>query len=351
MKRRISTEAFTRARMRAAGFIVLGLLVGFGAGYAFESWNANGVLNSIRNSFTPVTLGDSTYALVHPLLSYRTPEATVLGQYQSLENSMQSDIDSAKSTGNVSQVSVYFRDLDQGRWVGINETQTYYPASLLKVPVMIAYYKEAEDDPSILDEPVVYQNVAMPDPFDATSTLAVGQTYTVEQLIESMITDSDNGATFTLLDRINPEVLSSVYDALGITNPGDDSDTYQISARTYGLFFRVLYNATYLDPEYSEKALDLLSKATFTDGLVAGVPSDTLVAHKFGEHVLATGTTATGVELSDCGIVYYPAHPYLLCVMTSAKDVPTATSVIASVSKTAYDAIVATYPATTTPAK
>lgn len=350
MKRPLSARSFLQTHLQSVAFVVLGLLVGFGAGYWFESANASAFALSVRNSFTPIQ-STSSYALVHPLLAYRTPEATVLGEYQSLKDAVQGNIHAAQRSGNVVKVSVYFRDLDQGRWIGINQNDTYYPASLLKVPVLIAYYKQAEENPSILDEAVVYHTVASPDPFNATSTLAVGKSYTVQQLIEQMIVNSDNGATFTLLNRINPEVLSSVYDVLSITNPGDDSSAYQISARTYGLFFRVLYNATYLTPEYSEKALDLLSKAAFTDGLVNGVPGGTSVAHKFGEHVLSKNGAATGVELHDCGVVYYPSHPYLLCVMTSAKDVSSATAIIETISKTVYASVAATYPATTTTTK
>jgi len=46
--------------------------------------------------------------------------------------------------------SVYFRDLNNGMWFGINEGVFYRPASMLKVPVMIAYFKLAESTPAIL---------------------------------------------------------------------------------------------------------------------------------------------------------------------------------------------------------
>lgn len=185
------------------------------------------------------------------------------------------------------------------------------------------------------------------DPFTSPSALVAAKSYSIESLIASMITDSDNGATFTLLDHINTDFLNAVYTALGVQNPGDDSANYKISARTYGLFFRVLYNATYLSPTNSERALKLLSQATFADGLVAGVPKGTTIAHKYGNHVLSTNGTVTGVELSDCGIVYYPAHPYLLCVMTSSYNEPDASAIIANVSRASYAAVQQRYSSTT----
>jgi hypothetical protein len=114
--------------------------------------------------------------------------------------------------------------------------------------------------------------------------------------------------------------------------------------------FAFFNNVTYLSSEYSERALKLLSETTYLNGLVAGVPKGVTVAHKFGEHVFSAKGVATGVELSDCGIVYYPAHPYLLCVMTSVKDEVTAATIIANISKVTYSAVDMKY-ATTTPSK
>lgn len=109
----------------------------------------------------------------------------------------------------------------------------------------------------------------------------------------------------------------------------------------------MLYNATYLSSEFSERALKLLSQATFAGGLVAGVPQGTIIAHKYGEHVLSQNGSATGVELSDCGIIYYPAHPYLLCVMTSSYNVSTASKIIANISRASYAAVQQKYATTT----
>ncbi len=329
--------------LKGIALLALGLCIGIAAGYAEGKAGIRNVadsIDSIKKSLVPIEEKGTLYTFVHPLLAYRIPEATVLGDYVSLKSSLQTITDSATNKGNATRVSVYFRDLDAGRWVGINQDATYYPASLLKVPTMIAYYKETEEDSALFSQNIAYDPSVMPnEPFMAPSALVASHEYSIENLIKYMVTDSDNGATFTLLNNINPDFLNAVYTALGIQNPGDNSANYQISARTYGLFFRVLYNATYLSPGYSERALKLLSQASFSDGLVAGVPKETTVAHKYGNHILSQNGAVAGVELSDCGIVYYPAHPYLLCVMTSSNNVPTASKVIADISRASYSAV------------
>jgi beta-lactamase class A len=325
-------------------------LIGLGLGYYIFQNNLTTLSNAVKSTLVPIQEQGTAYKFVHPLLAYRTPEATVLGDYISLKAALQSTVDAASADG-TSRAAVYFRDLDAALWVGINQTDTYYPASLLKVPTMMAFYQESEDNPGTFDQTIIYDPSVLPSiPFDTPSVLTPGQPYTVQNLMRHMIIDSDNGATFTLLAHINPEFLHQVYVALGIQDPGDNSANYTISARTYALFFRILYNASYLTGADSERALKLLSEATFTKGLVAGVPAGTVVAHKFGEHVLSSGNTATGVELSDCGIVYYPKHPYLLCVMTSAVDEAVAEATIATISSQTYAAVSARY-ATSTPSK
>ncbi len=338
--------------MRLVAFGVAVALLAGGFGYWLGYQVEQGTVASIYAQFSPIRLADNSDPLIAPLLAYHAPEATLFGQYTALNTALQSAVTAATQSGSASRVSIYFRDLGTNAWLGINQNDTYYPASLLKVPVMIAYYKEAEADPDLLEHTLVYQNIPLPDPFDATSTLSVGQSYTIGELIDHMIINSDNGATFALLNEIDPTVLSQVYTDLGVADPGDNSGTYQISTRTYALFFRILYNATYLSPAYSEKALELLSHATFKDGLVAGVPTGTAIAHKFGEHVVSEdGTTVAGVELSDCGITYYPDHPYLLCVMTSAQDLPSATGIIKNISALTYAAIGQQYPESTKSSK
>ena len=87
----------------------------------------------------------------------------------------------------------------------------------------------------------------------------------------------------------------------------------------------------------SEKALELLSKSTFKEGLVSGTLDGVAVAHKFGERTnqLQDGTDLNK-ELHDCGIIYYPGDPYLLCVMTRGSDFPKLQSAISTVSHLAY---------------
>ncbi len=318
----------------------IGVFVGLMSGYSIASVRAHAQLASVLAAIHPLRITDPKLTLTHPLILYETPEATTLDEYQGLKSRIEQRISARTADGSVSNVSVYYRSLETGKWIGINQKAYFYPASLLKVPVMIAYFKEAEAKPALFEKSIVYRPISSGNAFEAQSELIAGSRYTVKELLERMIIDSDNGATYTLLDQIDQTTLDEVYTDLGINHPDEDTSTYQISTKTYALFFRILYNATYLSPAHSQEALALLARAKYADGLVAGVPASATVAHKFGEHVVSIDQkTSEGVELSDCGIIYHPQQPYLLCVMTQAQKLEDAADMIKTISKETYDTI------------
>jgi beta-lactamase class A len=213
-------------------------------------------------------------------------------------------------------VSVYFRELNDGLSFTIGRTEQFYPASLLKVPEMMSVLKEADADPKILKKKIAYDrpDLKSAQNTDVAEPLVFGRSYTIEEMLKRMIEYSDNVSSLLLEEAVNPRDLRKIYDDLGIPDPYylNDQSGYMMSTELYSSFFRILFNASYLSKENSEKALEYLSKTDYKKGLVAGVPPGITVAHKFGLRKI------NGIkQLHDCGIVYYPGHPYLLCVMTS----------------------------------
>ena len=247
---------------------------------------------------------------------------------------------SAKGSGGISQASVYYRDLDNGPWLGIDEHEKFAPASLLKLPLLMGILKRAEEEPSVLEWRVTFTaglGVLPEQRFNPATTLTPGVAYPAAQLLEAMIRDSDNHAALALLKAFGGQGIAGLYEDLGISLPEEGvADGLQI--KDYAALFRVLYNASYLDRAKSEKVLGWLVGSSFRDGLVAGVPSSVPVAHKYGERTDA----ASGLsQLHDCGIVYHPGNPYLLCVMTRGREFAPLADTIRRVSALVYEDITA----------
>jgi beta-lactamase class A len=230
--------------------------------------------------------------------------------------------------------------MNNGPWFGIQENELFSPASLVKVPLMITYLKKAEQDPSILDQEIL--NTTIYDPktqnIQPEVVLNKDQKYTIRQLIEQMIIYSDD-VSYNLLNQQIPSAdIIKIYNELGVdvskalTDPNGDI----ISVKDYASFFRILFNASYLNQEMSNYGLTILNKIKFKDGLIAGIPNNISVAHKFGERqYLDTGLK----QLHDCGIVYLPGKPYLLCVMTRGNDFNTLKNTIKNISQLVFQEI------------
>jgi beta-lactamase class A len=314
----------------------------------FGSFGLGWLLNKAMTVITPpIPLRIGGYQFISPLISCNFNSTKIFSQNKPMLNALQSVVSSDQTAGDVTNASVYFADLTSGQWASVNPSDQYYPASLGKVPIMMAYYAMAENTSSILDEEASFP-LGVPDlntqqeitPGDA---ITLGQNYSVEQLIEYMIKYSDNDAAAVLTNLTDPTDLESVYSDLDIplSTEVTASTSDIMTPQQYSILFKTLYNATYLSRDYSEKALQLMTQTTFTQGLVAGVPSSTVVSHKYG---LASYTTSDGVpyqwELHDCGIVYAPGHPYLLCVMTKGTtSIAAQEKTIADISAAAYEEV------------
>ncbi len=242
--------------------------------------------------------------------------------------------------GKATRVSVWTRDLISRQWAAYEEFETYAPASLFKVPLMIAYFKFAQISPNILNEKLIYEISAegnSTEHFRAKGRLETGKEYSVIQLIEEMITNSDNNSAEMLVNHIDPNFFNSVLLELGIRIPKNMELYDFVTVKTYGNVYRVLYNASYLNREYSEKALTLLGKSSFK-GMADPLPSHVKVAHKFGEREIGNMSDAVVTkELHDCGIVYKNGGAYSLCIFTEGRDFEQLLAIIKEVSKTVYE--------------
>ncbi|MFZ1627155.1 MAG: serine hydrolase [Candidatus Moraniibacteriota bacterium] len=278
------------------------------------------------------------YSYINPLLECEVAEGTLDARKENFRDVLEIRVNQLKKEKNLLEVAVYYRDLNNGPTFGVDEQGEFFPASLLKVPVMMAYYHLAEQDPSVLGVKIAY---GQPRDFGITPTimpresLVPGESYTVDDLIRRMIIFSDNQALALLSERLPLTVLQDLFAMLGVGSDVLINADSKLTVKEYAGFFRILFNSSYLSRESSEKALALLSSTDYNDALPAGIPKGVVVSHKFGE----AGTANVERQLHDCGIVYFPDHPYLACVMTRGQNVDELKETIADVSRFVYEKI------------
>ncbi len=256
------------------------------------------------------------------------------------EGDLQKYIDQAKSEGKVKDVAVFVKLLDTGKSYGVNENEVFIPSSMFKVPIMMGILKEAESNPDILTRRLpfsaaqakVYEDIEQY-PI-VTRPMYAGQSYTVFDLINRMIQESDNNALQVLNDNI-PNKFNEVMKGIGLIPRSDlkVGGVQHISPKVFSRVFEELYSPKYLIKKSANVAIEILKETSFVTGLQAGVAEGIEVAHKFGVSDLSD--TAIEIGVNDCGIVF-SKKPYSICVMTTGNSVPNQEEVIKNISAIVY---------------
>lgn len=266
-------------------------------------------------------LNVDSYSFINPLIGYtdngRGP--LLADDISLLKEKINSITNQQRDAGIINHGSVYYRDLNNGPWFLAGDIDANYkPASLFKVPLMIAYFKVAETDPSILEKIVTYDrefdNPVIQNVDSSNKEIELGKSYSILELIENMIIYSDNLAAYLLIEHIDDQVVLDVFRDLGVPSPADITYNEKTGPRIYASFSRTLYNATYINREYSEKALEILSRTSFKHGMRSVLHEDVKASIKFGIGVTDNGEK----QLHECGIIYWQKErPILLCIMTT----------------------------------
>ena len=325
----------TRDNLQRTLTYVTAAILLFAAGWQAHRWYSGrtGTQASRR-----VTLPG--FRFTSPLLDVELPEGVAVdNEPLPFKHKIASLVERLIAQGTAREITVYYRDMHDGPWFGINEDKTFNPASMMKVPVMIAWLKRAEKDPAVLKRTFIFdgrEDLSALQETRPRRTITPGKRYTVDELLYFMMSYSDNNATSLLYGNLAADELNAVLDSMDVENRIED-DVNALTIHGYSGFFRILYNASFLNRDMSERALELLSHEDFPQGIIAGVPAGTMVASKFGEY--SPRTRGEEKQLHEFGIIYHPRHPYILGIMTRGSDFAKLREVLAAISREVYRAV------------
>lgn len=332
-----SKNVFNIALLRLLIPAILIFIAAFYFGYAYRGEKFADYLNQ----FKPLRKGSTEFSLINPLVGVDSPNAFEVGLFLNTKNRLENLIKESKTEG-LTTAGIYYRDLNSSAWFGLNEYEEFVPASLLKMSYALAAYKEGEEDTSFLGRGFTYtwdiaEETKRRNNAETDTELVVGQSYTARDLIQIMIIKSDNGARDMLQSVIGEKYLDEVFTYLGIHVP-EAVNNFEMSTADYALFFRMLYSSTFINEVHSEELLSILTKTNFPYGITQYLPSKIATAHKWGVYNFPRSADGTEFqELHDCGIVYHPEKPYLVCVMTKGVNQEILSKFIAEVSRIIYE--------------
>lgn len=227
------------------------------------------------------------------------------------------------------KIGLYFEYLPTGTSININGNDEHKFASLLKIPLVMAYYLQTTAEHTPFDQTFTITQDELDSRYGDLYQKGAGTKITTKELIDQTLIYSDDTATNVLADNIKTQYMQAVFDGLDITINRDNKNTQIVSPKTYSSIYKALYLSSVLPKEDSESILETLQKTQAKESLQIGIPTFIPVANKIG--------VLEGELYWDCGIVYVPKRPYNVCIISTYSDMHTSQVKIGEVSKTIYD--------------
>jgi len=219
---------------------------------------------------------------------------------------------------------IFVQDLGTGESYGINQDEVFTAASLIKLPVLLTLFKEAEAGNIDLKTKYVLKNSDKVGGAGSMQYKPAGTVYTYRQMAELMGKQSDNTAFNVFTKILGKEKIQNVIDDLGMKKTSFANN--ETTPKDIGLFFYKLYKENILIREDRDELLSFLTDTIWEDRIPAGLPAGTKVAHKIG--------TEVGV-ISDAGIVF-SQKPFILVVLSEGVLEKEAKEILPEIAEVVY---------------
>ena len=294
--------------------------------------------NQIKITSEPIR--SSRFQYIKPLLVLGSKGAENQ-QMINLQQQLKQLIEQKKNLHDIADASIYVSDLSSNEEIELNDQLRFYPASLMKVNTLITLMLQADRDPSFLSRKILVVGTrkdVRSQSFQDNFRIKSGENYSIRELIESMIIDSDNLATATLHQVVDVRIFKQILADLEIPFTEVNDANFGISASQYARLFRLIYNSALISTQHAELAMTILAKSKFEKGFKQGVPDDVVMVDKFGEHGTSPEKDPEGFrQLHECAIFYVDDKPYLVCVMTKGNNLEKLSATLGEISRVIYN--------------
>lgn len=258
----------------------------------------------------------------------------------------------ASQTGGT--VAVCIEHIERGWRLDLASSEPFVAASVIKVPIMAAVYREAAAGRVRLGERLRLEPEDQVLGSGVLKDLAPGLRLRLADLVTLMITVSDNTATNMILRRIGIEAVNAAMESWGMTQsrlrhplmvvPEGRTGFNTVTAGDMTRLLVRIARGQCVSWDASRRMVETLKRQQFRDRLPAGLPPyrEGAVGGLLPWEVANKTGTVAGVA-HDVGIVYLPGQTFAISVLTRGiAEEARASAAIAAIARTAFDAFAVT---------
>ena len=281
------------------------------------------------------------------------PEEDVVGQNGDLASRIEESLNALNA-----KTSFYAKHLPSGREIAIRADEPMNALSVIKIPVMVLAYRDADAGALNLDERYQIQPEDMRRGSGLLQSFTPGIEPTYRDIITQMIITSDNTATDVVIKRLGLGRVNTMLADLGfeqtrlrftpgelfravleLADPGNTSlsdrevfdsgfpsdpeaavrsfgfegDSAQwlgrITAREISQMLEAIEEGEFASPESSDEMISILRRQFYSSRLPQQLRGRASIAHKTGDWPPHAG--------NDVGILYYEGGPTVVAVFTN----------------------------------
>lgn len=247
---------------------------------------------------------------------------------------------------------IFLAELDSGSYLDLNGSLTFSAASMIKFPVLVAFFQDVDAGKVRLDEILTLKQQLIGGGSGDMQYRRLGTKFTALETIEKMIIISDNTATNMVIDRLGgTAVLNQRFQNWGlmateIRNPLPDlTGTNTTSPKDLANLMALVDQGDLVSTRSRDRLLDIMQRTKTNTLLTPGLGKGATIAHKTGD---------IGSLVGDVGLVDMPnGKRYIAVAMVKRPHNDSrAQELIRAISRAAYqefDKPVTTETRSTTP--
>jgi beta-lactamase class A len=233
----------------------------------------------------------------------------------------------AAIAGAPGRTSVVVHNLQDGRYAAVNENEVYYAASLFKLGILLEAYRQRDAGTLDFSKQLTLEQKYVDLDLGTLEELGLkaGDLITVADAARAMVVVSDTPTAVLLQDTVGCTKADQTLVNLGITRTEFCNRELPATAADMTTLLEAVASGSGVSDASRLEMISLLSKEYYRQGVFAGVPAGTFIAHKTGHYPTAT---------HDVALVWGPSGPYVITVMT---DQPSNWSIVAALSSAVWN--------------